>query len=402
MERNAPARPEQQHAHNLALVSRLIFTHGPVSRAELAKHSGLTKTTVTQLTRELLDAGLIRELGLSRSNGPGRPATHLVVNSSGPVGIGVQIEADHVAGCLFDLTGRLRDRALRRGDDLRGDPVLAAKAAEPVLRRLLATADARDTVVAGVAVGVPGRVDDSGRVHSVELGWADVELSRLLTHRLEVLSGGLIPVTTYNGFQLAALAERWFGAVETDGRPLVVVAGELTVGVGVVGLGDVASWSTGPAGELGHVRVRRGGDRCVCGARGCLDTVAGPRTLLRASGPDTPVVSRLSGGDGRMRALARSRDPESVRVLRRAAAALADSLAGFVAALGPATVVLGGHFAPLGPAFAQRVAGELHNRCGRTEVTVTASHLDGDAVARAAAVTVTRRLVDDPTRWMAS
>ncbi|TMZ32364.1 MarR family transcriptional regulator, partial [Klebsiella pneumoniae] len=95
MERNAPARPEQQHAHNLALVSRLIFTHGPVSRAELAKHSGLTKTTVTQLTRELLDAGLIRELGLSRSNGPGRPATHLVVNSSGPVGIGVQIEADH-------------------------------------------------------------------------------------------------------------------------------------------------------------------------------------------------------------------------------------------------------------------------------------------------------------------
>ena len=89
MERDAPARPVQQHAHNLALVSRLVSAHGPVSRAELAQRSGLTKTTVTQLTRELLDAGLIRELGITRASGPGRPATHLVVNSSGPVGIGV-------------------------------------------------------------------------------------------------------------------------------------------------------------------------------------------------------------------------------------------------------------------------------------------------------------------------
>lgn len=402
MERDAPARPVQQHAHNLALVSRLVSAHGPVSRAELAQRSGLTKTTVTQLTRELLDAGLIRELGITRASGPGRPATHLVVNSSGPVGIGVQIEADHVAGCLFDLTGRVRDRALRRGDDLRGDPALATKAVEPVLRRLLAAADARDTVVAGVAVGVPGRVDEPGRVRSVELGWTDVELSRLVMRRLEALSGGVIPVTVHNGFRLAALAEHWFGEVGTDERPLMVVSGELTVGVGVVSLGERTAWTTGTAGELGHVRVRRGGDRCVCGARGCLDTVSGPRALLRALGEDTPMASRLSGGDSRMRALARSRDPELVGALRRAARALADTLAGAVAVLGPAAVVLGGHFAPLGSPFARQVAGELTSRCGQAEVSVSASSLEGDAVARAAAATVTRRIVDDPARWMES
>ena len=140
-----PARQVGQHAHNLALVSRLIASHGPVSRAELAQRSGLTKTTVTQLTGELLDAGLVRELGTARHSGPGRPATHLVINASGPAGVGMQIEADHVAGCLVDLTGRVRDRALRRVDDLHGDPAAAVKAAESVLRRLLAAAAARHT-----------------------------------------------------------------------------------------------------------------------------------------------------------------------------------------------------------------------------------------------------------------
>lgn len=114
------------------------------------------------------------------------------------------------------------------------------------------------------------------------------------------------------------------------------------------------------------------------------------------------MASRLSGGDSRMRALARSRDPELVGALRRAARALADTLAGAVAVLGPAAVVLGGHFAPLGSPFARQVAGELTSRCGQAEVSVSASSLEGDAVARAAAATVTRRIVDDPARWMES
>jgi predicted NBD/HSP70 family sugar kinase len=394
-----PARQVGQHAHNLALVSRLIASHGPVSRAELAQRSGLTKTTVTQLTGELLDAGLVRELGTARHSGPGRPATHLVINASGPAGVGMQIEADHVAGCLVDLTGRVRDRALRRVDDLHGDPAAAVKAAESVLRRLLAAAAARDTVVAGIAVGVPGEVDGEGRVRSAELGWDDVPLARLLLRRLAGLSGGLIPVSVHDGFRLAALAERWFGGA-APARSLVVVGGELSLGVGVVDAGD--RWDHIPAGPLGHVRVRRGGERCRCGARGCLDTVAGPRALLRAVVPDTPVASRLSGGDNRMRALARSKTPEADAVLRRAASALGGALAGLLVAHGPATVVLAGHLAPLGAPFAARVAAELGRGLPEDEPPVSASSLGGDAVALAAAGTVTRRLVEDPARWLAS
>ncbi|WP_007026766.1 helix-turn-helix domain-containing protein, partial [Saccharomonospora iraqiensis] len=136
MEQTRPVRGQQQHEHNLALIARLIAAHGPVSRAAVARRSGLTKTTVTQLTGELLDGGLLRELGLGRADGPGRPATLLVANTAGPAGIGLQIEADHVAGCLVDLTGRVRDRAVRRAGDLRADPDGALRTTEPVLRRL--------------------------------------------------------------------------------------------------------------------------------------------------------------------------------------------------------------------------------------------------------------------------
>ncbi|WP_232213030.1 MarR family transcriptional regulator, partial [Saccharomonospora saliphila] len=115
VEPRRPARGVQQHGHNLALVAGLVARHGPVSRAELARRCGLTKTTVTQLTGELVEGGLLRELGTSRAVGPGRPAHLLVLNASGPAGIGLQVEADHVAGCLVDLTGRVRDRAIRPG-----------------------------------------------------------------------------------------------------------------------------------------------------------------------------------------------------------------------------------------------------------------------------------------------
>ncbi|CAM3097333.1 ROK family transcriptional regulator [Saccharomonospora xinjiangensis] len=392
----SPARPVGQHAHNLALVSRLIAGDGPVSRAELAQRSGLTKTTVTQLAGELLDAGLVRELGTARHGGPGRPATHLVVNVVGPVGIGMQIEADHVAGCLVDLTGRVRDRAMRRIDDPDGGPGVAVKAAEPVLRRLLASADARDSVVAGIAVGVPGRVDGDGRADSVELGWVRVPLASLLTRRLEMLSGGIIPVEAHDGFRLAALAERWFGGADPT-RPLVTVAGESSLGIGVI---DGPGWERGFSGPLGHVRVRRGGDRCHCGARGCLDTAAGPRFLLRVSDSGAPVLSRLRGGESRMRALARN--PEASAVLRRAASALGDALAGLLVAHGSASVVLGGHLAPLGSAFAEQVAAALGRRLPDCAPAVTTSSLRGDAVALAAGATVTRRLIENPARWLAS
>ncbi|EHR51395.1 transcriptional regulator/sugar kinase [Saccharomonospora marina XMU15] len=399
MERGIPARPVRQHEHNLALVAELVARLGPVSRAGLARHSGLTKTTVTQLAGELLDGALLRELGTGRARGPGRPATDLVLNSLGPAGIGLQFEADHVAGCLVDLTGRVRDRAVRRADDLRGDPALAGRAAEVVLRRLLRTAETTGNVVAGVVAAVPGRIVDSSVVNSVELGWQDIDLACLLGDRLAVLGGG-IAVSVYGSHQLAALAETWFGAA-TRQQPLLYVGGELGLGACVLTAATGVAAAKQSPGDLAHLRVRRGGPRCSCGGRGCLETVAGYRAMLRAAGSSTVATSRLCGGEGPLPGLLASGDPAAVAAARTAARALGRALGGPVALLEPGEVVLGGRLGALGEPFAEEVRAALAQCCPAAAARVRASQLGGDAVARAAAAVVTSGLLADPAGWLA-
>lgn len=399
MERDLPARPLRQHEHNLALVARLVARLGPVSRARLARHSGLTKTTVTQLTGELLDGGLLRELGTGRARGPGRPANDLVLNSVGPAGVGLQIEADHVAGCLVDLTGGVRDRAIRRTDDLRGDPRRAARAAEVVLRRLLRGAEATENVVAGVAAGVPGRVTGSAVVSSVELQWPDTDLATLLADRLVALGGG-IPVSVHGSHHLAALAEGWFGgAAQPSG--LLYVGGELGLGASVLIPTAGGAAHGGTFGDLAHLRVRRGGARCACGGRGCLETVAGYRAMLRAAGVESAAMSRLCGGDGPLPELLDAGDPAALAATRSAARALGRALGGPVALLDPGAVVLGGRFGALGPSFVDEVRAALAQQYPVAATRVWASRLRADAVARAAAAVVTGGLLDDPARWLA-
>ncbi|PXY18995.1 ROK family protein [Prauserella muralis] len=403
MRRDAPARPVQQHEHNLALVARLAARAGPVSRAWLAQQSGLTKSTVTQLTGELVEGGLLRELGTGRAGGPGRPATLLELNALGPAAIGLQVEADHVAGCLTDLTGRVRDRAIRRAGDLRGEPGLAVRAAEPVLRRLLNTALSTDSVVAGIAVGLPGRVSRTGTVTSAGLGWQGTDLARLLGTRLAVLGGSGIPVTVRASARLAALAEAWFGG-EQDAEVLVCVSGEQGLGAGILLDGTVLEGARGAAGDIGHVRVRAsGGEPCECGAAGCLDTVAGQTALLRAAGVTEPARSRLAAGEGPLPALVREGERRAVTATRRAGTALGGALGGLASALDPDVIVLGGYLAGLGPRFAEWVGAALGQRCPgfAPSVRVRLSRLPADIVARAAAATVTRGLVDDPARWLA-
>lgn len=398
MERDSPARPARQHEHNLALVMRLAARMGPVSRARLAEHSGLTKTTITQLTGELLDGGLLREVSPGRATGPGRPATPLVLNALGPSAIGLQVEHDHVAACHADLTGRVRERALRRVDDHRDDPHRVLKVAEPLLRRLLHAADSAGTVVARVAVGVPGRTTSEGMVRSTGLGWPETPLVRLLEERIAALSGGAIPVTVHSAYQLAALAEAWFGPGVDGG--LLYVGGEAGIGAGFVADGAAGGgrcW----AGELGHVRVRRGGPECVCGGRGCLDTVAGPQAWRRAAGVDGPVPSRLVSGRAPLPGWDDSDDRAVTSVARGAARALGGVLAGVVELLDPTLVVVGGCFGRLGPSFAGLLESALAEAVPGLAVPVRSSRLGGDAVARAAAATVVRELIDDPCRWLA-
>ena len=362
--------------HNLAVVLREVVDAAPLSRAAIAGRTGLTRGTVSSLVDELLADGLLRELDAARG-GTGRPANPLQLNPDGPGGLGLEIGVDHVAACVVDLTGAVRASAAAASDHRDAEPGAA-------LRRLAALAEevraAAGLPVTGAGVAVPGLVAPDGALVSAPNlpAWTGTDLGSALSPLL----GGL-PVATANEADLAALAERWFGAAPPD---VVVVSGGIGVGAGILLDGRLFRGPGGRAGELGHVVVEPDGPACRCGGRGCLEQVAGQEALLRASG--AVDVADL---------VARGAQPRPAAALGAAARGLGVALAAAVNLLDVPAVVLGGVFAELGGAWAGAVAAELSTRIvHRGDVTVQLADPGTGGALRAAAATVVREVLARP------
>jgi predicted NBD/HSP70 family sugar kinase len=386
---DTPVRQSSLRAHNLALVLRQVAATGrPVSRADVAAATGLTRATVSTLVEELVRGQLVAEIGPAPRSGAGRPATGLVLAGSGPAGLGLEINVDYLAGCVLDLSGTVRHRVTEWVDQRGRSPgdVVAALAALAASARHAAADQGLEIV--GAAVAVPGLVQDGLVRLAPNLGWRGVNLGALLG---PALSG--LPVTVDNEANLAALGEA------APGESFVYVSGEVGIGAGIVLGGELFRGTHGWAGELGHVAVRPDGPPCHCGSHGCLEQYAGQEAILTAAGmsPHRTVadaVTRAGAGDERMRS-----------ALLAAGAALGVAVAGVVNLLDVGTVVLGGSYALLAPWLAGPVERELAARvltAGWSPVAVRASRLGTEATVVGAAGSVMRAVRDDPAAWLAS
>ncbi|WP_344657437.1 ROK family protein [Catenulispora subtropica] len=369
-----PARQGTIRDANLALLYRLIVdAPAPVSRAALAAVTGMTRATASALADALLAADLVQEVSPPPATGAGRPAAGLVPSSSGPVGLGLEINVDYLAASVVDLAGRVRgtltahgDQRGRRPAEVLGDLAeLAAQARE--------AADAPDPVVAGTAVAVPGLVEASrGRIRRApNLRWEDMDIA----HELR----GLLPDASFdpivgNEADFAALAEAHASREHAALTDFLYVSGEIGVGAGIVLGSELFRGARGWAGEIGHVTVEPGGASCRCGARGCLETVAGLEALRR-TGPEA------------------------------AANPLGRAVAGAVNLLDLPAVVLGGVYAR--PEFAAALLRGVEQTLAEhvvsarwAPVAVHTSQLGETAAARGAAVAVVRRIHADPAGWL--
>jgi predicted NBD/HSP70 family sugar kinase len=384
------ANPKSLRTHNLALLMGLIAGPRTTSRVELAGRTRLSRATVSSLVGELIDAGLVRDIGPDPGALPGRPAGRLALHPNGPVAIGLQVAADHLAGCLMDLSGRLRARELRRIDATGHRPAELLRLARPLLRRLFDHATTAGQLVAGVAATVPGtvRTDPDGYPivsWAPELGWREVDLLALLEAELRALDLHGIALTVAGEVALAALAQRR-AAPETDWPGTLYVGGESVLGAVLLDEAGVYRGATGAAGDLGHLPVRRSGHPCECGRRGCLELYAGRRAMAVASGRQ-PDPSRLL-------APAPQDDP---KVVRDATDALAEGLLPALLLLDPATIVVGGRLAACGEPLRARLAERLRPH----RIPVTLGELGPDAALRGAAGSVVERTIADPTPWLA-
>jgi len=397
----SPAGQHTVRRHNSALVLRAVAADPGVSRAAIAARTGLAKATVSSLVDRLLAADLVAETGPVARAGRGRSGTGLRLSGSGPHGLGVEIGVDYLATCLVDLTGRMHAHRLRPGDNRRRGVQQVLASTVRAVRTSLRDAAARGVPVGGIGVAVPGLVEAATGLLRLapNLGWRDVDLGGRLRAALPEVPGG---IRVGNEADFAAAAQLWESA---ELRDFVHVSGEIGIGAGFVVDGALFAGVRGFSGEIGHIPVDPAGPECGCGARGCLDRLAGLEWILRDAGVwDEPgarppaevldeLVARLSAGDQR-----------AGTAVRHAGRWLGIALAAAVNVLDVPTVVLGGSYAVLEPWLREALRAELDTRvlsAACEPVRVIRSELGRDAAVRGAATSIVRTIIDDPDVFIA-
>lgn len=268
---SAKVLPEHARAHNRALVLQQLFHFGPISRASIARATGLTRVTVSDLVAVLISEGLVEELGTQTAGRVGKPATLLGMRTSAFHIVTVDLTAgDIMRGGIVTLTGDVVDYREQPVDGQTGQDMT-----ELVTKfcRLLVSASKQPVI--GIGIGSPGVVDAAGTVvNAPNRGWYNVPLAEILTSTLG------IPTHVANDADTAALGELTFGGADPDGL-LIVTVGE-GVGAGLLVDGSLVRGVNHAAGEIGHVQVVEDGATCACGRIGCLETVLSAPALHEA------------------------------------------------------------------------------------------------------------------------
>ena len=360
-----PLRPrgkllqEDARRHHRSLLLQQLFRDGPASRADLARASGLTRVTVSDLVAEMLADGFVSELGAPAGARVGKPPTlvGLAADSHHIIGLDLS-ETDRMSGAVVNLAGTVLARHEVHVDGAQGE-----RAVQLVLRLAAELVAMTERPVIGIGVGSPGVVDTTGTViDAPNLAWTDTPLAARLAEANDC------PVFVANDANTAVLGEHTFG--ESGDGGLMVLRVGTGVGAGFVLGGSLLHGHLGAAGEIGHVVVDPDGQRCACSRTGCLETILSAPTLRRRIGEP--------GVDG-------------AAVLADVGARLGEVLAPIVAALNLHEIVLSGPAELLdGPLLdaADRTIRERTMPISSTGLSVRTSKLGEDVVVVGAAVLV--------------
>ncbi|GLY19487.1 ROK family protein [Kineosporia rhizophila] len=325
----------------------LLREHGEVSRADLARLTELSATTVSSLVAELADEGVVSEGGVddhSRTGRTGRPArlVRLVGGRGLVIALNLTREVVHAAVC--DLSGAVVLECDRRIDVDRADSLTRIAALVDELAEQAGQA-ARERI-SRLVVAVPGVVETStGHVVSARVpAWQQLAPGPVLA-----AATGL-ETHVENDADLCALGERSFGAaVGLD--DIAYVKASWGIGAGLVLGGRLYRGYHGGAGELGHMEVAEFGDLCLCGNRGCLETQASLETVLAALRVVRPEVRTPAD----LAELVQAGDRAAIRAVTDAGAAIGRTVAALCNVLAPQAVLVGGELAGGGTHLADSI-----------------------------------------------
>jgi predicted NBD/HSP70 family sugar kinase len=353
------ATQQQTKAHNDSLVLSTIYEADEISRAGVARRTGLSRTSVSEAVAELLERDLVEEIGRGRPS-MGKPPILLCVKSDSRNLIGVDLSGPEFRGAVVNLRGEVRHALNLPRDGLSGTAAL--ELTYVLLDRLVSEANAP---LLGLGIGTPGLIDfeRGSQVHwAVNLDWLDVPLRDLLEMRYG------LPVHVLNDSQAAAMGEYFFGASHETGN-LVVIKCEEGLGAGIVLEGRLLHGDNFGAGEIGHLVFAEGGLLCRCGNTGCLETVASASAIARAvhaaAAPDSRSVFHEAPAPHDMKVVLEAFEAGDVaarRVVLEAGRALGLASATLVSTLNVRDIVIAGRVTQLGEPLLNVVRQEVLSR----------------------------------------
>ena len=355
---------EDLRNHNLSVtLDTLLRAQKPMSRADLAKETGLTKATLSLLASMLIESGVVQEGEPVVSTTYGRPSTPLEIRGGSIAGIGLQINTDGY-GCLaLDLNGDTLGREWVSEDMTGTDPYEIFAKLDAMTFPLESRLKRRGCKVVGAGLALPGIVtDDMWLLVARNLGWENVNLTRFnVVRRLDVVAG--------NEAKMAAIAQ--IPGYATERAPFlnvvdrtdsfIYLSTDIGIGGAVVRDGEVVMGSHGFAGEIGHLSVAMDGPLCSCGRHGCLEAFAGRRALVEAAGIAEDGDATSSEAIDMFLQRWRAGDSAVAKVVDQAADALVSAIASAVNLVDVDTVLLGGLWTHFGDELATVLEGRLRS-----------------------------------------
>lgn len=387
------ATNQNLRAHNLSLALRHILANpGAINRAGIAAQTGISRATMSRLVDELIATDLVEESDDKLSTGGrGRPTSVLSPASGTVIALGLQVNISVLGAYLVDLSGNVLARETLEGDFSGSDPQATLRKLARMGRRVLREGREEGTTFLGSALALPGLVSGDTLVTAPNLGWKNIPFEEL-THPLHDLHVTLIA----NEADLAAFAVAHPRPGVPEGpASFIYVSGEVGIGGGLVINHQPLSGAHGWSGEIGHICVEPQGNVCSCGARGCLETIAGLKALCRAAGLEDESSAReltqLAGHS------AKAQD-----ALANAGHALGQALAGVVNTVDISQVYLGGLVAETALYLLPTLHEELETRVLQAPWYAPAIDIlpsSEDLSLRGGAFQILEKILDDPIHW---
>ncbi|MEW2549927.1 ROK family transcriptional regulator [Streptomyces sp. NPDC047002] len=331
-----PGSQSSLHRANLERVVRAVRMAGSLTQAEIARSTGLSAATVSNIVRELKDGGTVE---VTPTSAGGRRARSVSLSADAGIVLGVDFGHTHLRVAVGNLAHQV---LAEESEPLDVDASYADGfgRAETLVERLITTTGIDRTKIVGAGLGVPGPIDvESGTLGSTAIlpGWSGINPSEELAARLGV------PVYVDNDANLGALGEMVWGSGRGV-RDLAYIKVASGVGAGLVIDGTIYRGPGGTAGEIGHITLDEAGPVCRCGNRGCLETFTAARYVLPLLQPSHGTELTME----RVVQLAREGDPGCRRVVADVGRHVGSGVANLCNLLNPSRVVLGGDLAEAG------------------------------------------------------